>query len=261
MKSKFTIGIHGAILLLVLFQDATAQINESDTMKLQLQLSLTGSYQKGNVEILTILSRNEFLIRLFPNWVFKTQISSLYTEFSDKKIDNNIFSRSALYYKPQQRVFGYFSAFVSTNYRRKIQFRYFINSGPTWQAIRSKVIVVKLSANLVYESTLFTDSVYNESSYNGSERISLWRSTFYIGGWAFALQGRFRMNYEFFWQPALDNNNNYRTQLDVGFNYPIWKGLGFNVVYIYSHENVVVEGIKKDDRILTFGLSYLLRKK
>lgn len=261
MKSKYRNAAFSVFLPIVLSQLATAQINESDTMRLQLQLSLTGSYQKGNVEILTILSRNEFLIRLFPNWVFKTQISSLYTEFSDKKIDNNIFSRSALYYKPYKRVFGYVSPFVSTNYRRKIQFRYFIQSGPTWQAIRNETMVVKLSTNLVYESTLFTDTVFNESSYNGNERISLWRSTIYVGGWVFALQHKLRINYEFFWQPALDNSKNYRTQFEAGLNYPIWKGLGINVVYIYSHENVVVEGIKKDDRILTFGLSYMLRKK
>lgn len=149
-----------AILLFVLSQKTTAQINESDTLKLQLQIALTGSYQKGNVELLTLLSRNELLIRPSPNWAFKTQISSLYTKFSSSQIDNNIFSRSALFYKPERRLYGYVTAFVSTNYRREIKFRYFVSSGPTWQAIRSKAIVLKLSVNLTRESTLFSDTVF-----------------------------------------------------------------------------------------------------
>jgi len=261
MKSDYKRAGFNAILLLVLLQHATAQLNESDTMKLQLQISLTGNYQKGNVELLTLISRNEFLIRPFPNWTFKTQLSSYYTKFSDKQVDNNIFSRNALFYKPERRVYGYITAFVSTNYRRKITFRYFLGSGPTWQAIQTKAIVLKLSANLTYESTLFSDTVFNHSSYNGKERINVWRSTFYVGGWAFALGNRLRMNYEFFWQPAFNNSKNYRIQSELGLTYPIWKGLGFNIVYIFTHENVVVENIKKDDRMLTLGLSYMLRKK
>ena len=260
MKSKYKQVVFNTILLLILSQNTKAQFNESDTAKLQLQISLTGNYQNGNVELLTILSRNEFLIRPFPNWAFKTQISSLYTKFSDKQIDNNIFARNVLYYKPERRLYSYVSAFVSTNYRRKIEFRYFITSAPAWQVIRSKAIVIKLSVALVYESTLFTDTVFNHPSYNGKERISLWRSHYYTGGWVYALNNRLRLNYEFYWQPAFNNSENYRIQAEAGLTYPIWKGLAFNTVYIFSHENVVVENIKKDDRILTFGLSYLLKK-
>lgn len=249
-----------ALLFLVLSEHTTAQINESDTLKLQLQIGLTGSYQRGNVELLTLLSRNEFLIRPSANWAFKTQISSLYTKFSNTLADNNIFTRNVLYYKPEQRLYSYISAFVSTNYRRKIKSRYFIASGPAWKPVQSKVIIVKLSVAVLYESTLFKDTVFNQPSYNGKERISLWRSHYYVGGWAYALNHRLRMNYEFYFQPAFNNSKNYRIQFEAGLNYPIWKGLAFNTVYFFSHENVVVENIKKDDRILTFGLSYLFRK-
>ena len=260
MKSEYKKAVIIAFPFLLSLQHAMAQINESDTMKLQLQISLTGNYQRGNVELLTILSRNEFLIRPFPNWAFKTQISSLYTKFSNTLADNNIFSRNVLYYKPERRLYGYISVFVSTNYRRKIDFRYFVSSGPAWKPIQNKVIVVKLSAALLYESTLFTDTVFNQPHYNGNERISVWRSHYYLGGWVFALNNQLRLNYEFYWQSAFDNSENYRVQAEVGLTYPIWKGLAFNTVYIYSHENVVVQSIKKDDRLLTFGLSYTVRK-
>ncbi len=134
-------------------------------------------------------------------------------------------------------------------------------SGPTWQAIRNQAMVLKLSVNLVRETTFFNDTVFNESSYDGQEKISLWRSTFYVGGWAYVFNNRLRVSYECYWQPAFYHSKNYRTQLDVGLSYPLGKGLAFEMVYIFSHENVVVENIKEDDQILTFGLSYSLRKK
>ena len=260
MNLRYKKVVLGVIIFLVWSQKLAAQINESDTLKMQLQLSLTGNYQQGNVNILRILSRNEFLIRPVPNWAFKTQVTSLYTKFSDTQADNNIFTRNALYYKPENRFYGYVTAFVSTNYRRKIEFRYFVAAGPTWQAIQSDPLILKLSANLVRESTFFAETNFNVPSYNGNDVISLWRSTFYVGGWINALDHGPRVNYEFYWQPALNNSKNYRTQLEVGLTYPIWKGLAFNLVYSHSHENVVVENIGKNDQVLSLGLSYLLRK-
>jgi hypothetical protein len=50
-----------ALGLLASIQYTTAQINESDTMKWQLRVSLTGNYQEGNVEALSIRSRSDFL--------------------------------------------------------------------------------------------------------------------------------------------------------------------------------------------------------
>jgi len=42
--------------------------------------------------------------------------------------------------------------------------------------------------------------------------------------------------------------------------YDFWKGLFFNVFYTYTHENVVVQKVLRDDRILTFGVGYNVRK-
>lgn len=247
--------------LLAVTSHATAQINESDTMKWQLRTSLTANYQQGNVEVLSIRSRLEFLVRPLEKWAFKTQISSLYTEFYNHKVDNDINTRNSLYFQPQRRLYGVIVAFISANHRRKIKSRYVIATGPAWQAIRTKSFILKLGTSVVLESTLFKDSVFNQSNYNGQDKISLGRYSLYAGGSGFAFHNRLRIYYELYIQQSFNNSKNYRTQLEVGLDFPIWRGLSFNAVYASTHENVVVKDIRLNDRILTFGLSYLSRKK
>lgn len=49
----------------------TAQINESDTLKIKAGLSLSGLYQGGNVETLIFRAKTDFSCKPWKNWVFK----------------------------------------------------------------------------------------------------------------------------------------------------------------------------------------------
>ncbi len=240
---------------------AFAQINESDTAKFQVRASVNGNYQKGNVDILVIRSRLDVLFAPQKEWVFKSQNNSLYQAFYNKKADNDVFSRNYIYFRPNRKVYPFAIGYISTNFRRKIDKRYFVGLGGTVRLINSKNNAIKASLSTVYEQTSFTESVFNDNYYNGNNKISLWRGTAYISG-AHALFGqRFRLYYDAYWQPALssDNKNNYRTQFDIGFDVPIWKGLSLNALYTFTHEQVVVQKIQNDDKILAFGLSYSLK--
>jgi Protein of unknown function, DUF481 len=249
-----------AVALLLLRGGATAQINESDTAKVQIRASLTGNSQAGNVELLNIRSRLDVLFAPHKHWVFKSQNSSLYQAFYDKKADNDLFSRNYLYFKPQSRFYPYLISFISSNYRRKIDVRYFVGLGETWQVVNEKNHTLKLSVSGVYEQTNFSESTYNFAEFNGSKKINLWRSTLYMAGWHYLFERRLRLYYDAFGQFAFDNSNNYRTQYDIGVDLPIWKGFSFNALYTFTHEQVVIQKIKPDDRILSFGLAYNLKK-
>jgi hypothetical protein len=185
----------------------------------------------------------------------------LYQAFYSKKADNDIFSRNYLYFSPHRKVYPFAIAYVSTNFRRKIDLRYFAGAGATVQLVNSASVVLKCSASAVYESTRFGAMVFNYSEYDGSEKIELWRGTLYAGGWTYLLNRRIRLLYDAFWQPAFENRHNYRSQFDVGVDVPVWKGLYFNALYTYAHENVVVQQVLPNDRILTFGLGYNLKRR
>jgi hypothetical protein len=237
-----------------------AQLNESDTTRFQLRISAGGNFQKGNVEVMTIKSRLDFTCTPVNNFIIKSQNNSLYQSFYGRKADNDIFSRNYLYYQPQRKVYPFGIAYISTNFRRQIDLRVFAGAGLTWQIINRSAVVVKLAASAVYETTRFKSSVYNFSEYNGDDRINLWRGTIYAGGWIYLLKNKVRIYYDGYWQQAFSNGQNYRSQLDIGVDIPVWKGLSFNAMYVFTHENVTVLNIKQNDRIITFGLAYHLLK-
>jgi hypothetical protein len=236
-----------------------AQVNESDTSKFQLRASLTGNYQSGNVEVLNIKGKIDFSFSLAKNWVFKSQNSSLYQVYKSVAADKDISSRNYLHYKPNNKIYPFAIAYISTNYRRKIDTRYFVGSGATWQAINGINAVLKMSVSVVYESTKFNADNYNYSAYDGANKINIWRGTLYAGGWKYLLDKHIRFYYDAFWQPAFNDDSNFRTQIDIGADFPVWRGLLFNSSFTYTHENVVVKRIKQDDNIVTFGLAYNFR--
>lgn len=259
---RYNIRIVFAVVTTLLFRGvATAQINESDTLKFQIKTSLTGNYQTGNIEVLTIKGKLDLAAKLSKDFVYKSQNSTLYQEFYNKEADNDIFSRNYVYYRPQNKVYPYAIGYVSTNYRRKVDLRYFAGAGVTYQLIQTKNNVLKLSGNIVYEQTKFNATAYNDNYYNGTNRIKLWRASAFISGWSWILENHLRLSYDAYWQPALDHSKNYRTQMDLGLDFPIWKGLSATALYTYTHENVVPITTKTTDNILTFGFNYALKTK
>ncbi|WP_020606869.1 DUF481 domain-containing protein [Spirosoma spitsbergense] len=253
-------SIYWLLLLCLTAASTLAQLNESDTTLVQVRASLTGSVQQGNVDVTTVRGKLDFTLSPTRNWVFKSQNSSLYQSFYSTKADNDLFSRNYVYFRPWQRVYPFGIGYVSTNFRRSIAFRYFVGAGSTVQLVNRRQHVLKASVGVVYEETRFSASMFNEAAYNGSSTIARWRATTWLGGGHYLLDNHLRLYYDAFWQPAFSDGVNYRWQFDVGFDFPIWRGLAFNALYTYIHENVVVTHIRADDKILTAGLSYNIRK-
>jgi hypothetical protein len=230
------------LFILVFFQMLRAQINESDTMKVQIRTSITGTYQRGNVDMFAVKGRGEASFRIKKAWVIKTQNNILYQEFFKHKADNDIFSRNYIYYKPENWFYPYAIGYISSNFRRKIDYRYFAGLGGTYQALRKENHVLKFAANVVYESTRFSRNIFNYTEYDNSDKINVWRATLYLSGWNYVFKKHLRLMYA------------------AGIDVPAWKGLSFNVMYSFTHENVVIKKIKQDDGLLTFGISYQFKK-
>jgi hypothetical protein len=250
------------ILLFILLCPAMAfgQISEGDTMRFQSRFSTTANWQTGNVELLAIRSRWDMTVAIAPKVVFKTQNAFLYQEFFRTKVDQDIFSRNFLYFNPQKRFYSLAISHFITNYRRKIDFRYFVGLGVSWQAVRTSKNLVKFSMSAIYEETKFANTIYNESSYNGSNKISTWRATLWAFGRHSLLNKKLIAHYEAYVQPSLEFASNYRWQTEIGFDVPLYKGLSFTTNFIYTYENVVIQTNKKFDSIFTVGFSHQFKK-
>ena len=61
------------------------------------------------------------------------------------------------------------------------------------------------------------------------------------------------VKHESFFQPSLEESDNYRWRADVSLEFPLWKFLNFKINYLDTFESLVIQGQKQDDSVLTFG--------
>ncbi|PQJ78127.1 DUF481 domain-containing protein [Polaribacter porphyrae] len=243
------------ILLLFLPFIITAQINESDTLKVKADLSLTGFWQGGNVQTLIFRAKSNFSFTPWKNSVFKTQNSYVYQEFGKEKADEDILSLNFLYFNPDKKIYPLLLGFVSTNFRREINVRYLFGAGFTYQILNSDKNWLKISLTSEYERTNFNRSRFVRTTYNGENSINTVRGTLWINGKYKLFKNKIILTHESFLQPSLQDSDNYRWQADIGIEVPVWKFLNFKINYLHTFESIVVENQKQQDKFLTFGLT------
>lgn len=233
----------------------SAQINESDTLDLKANLSITGFWQGGNVETLIFRARSEISVKALKKWVFKTTNSYVYQEFGKQKADSDILSLNFLYFNPDRKVYPLILAFVSTNFRREIDLRYLVGAGATFKVLDKKDDWLKFSMSLEYEQTDFASARFNRERYNGSRFINTLRGTVWVNGKYTLVKDKVILTHESYFQPSLRQDDNFRWRADVGLELPVWSFLNFKINYLHAFESIVIENQQQEDRFLTFGFT------
>ncbi len=233
----------------------SAQINESDTLKVKANLSLTGFWQAGNVETQIFRAKSEVSYKPFKKWVFKTTNSYVYQAFDNKKADEDILSLNFIYFNPERRIYPLVLGFVSTNFRREISSRQLMGAGFNFQVLQHKNYWLKLALTSEHEHTSFNKTRFNLTAYNGQQTINTFRTTLWVSGKYHLLKNKIVLSHESYIQPSLEDGDNYRWQADLGMELPIWKFLNFKINYVHTFESIVVEDQKQEDQMLTFGFT------
>ena len=233
----------------------SAQINESDSLKLKADLSLTGFWQDGNVETLIFRAKSEVSFKPWKKWVYKTKNSYVYQEFGNEKADEDILSLNFLYINPDRKIYPLLLGFVSTNFRREIDLRYLFGAGVSFQIYKKEKDWLKFSLSSEYEHTHFESSDFNRSEYDGSKSINTLRGTIWVSGKYHLFKNKVIFGHESYFQPSLEKGNNFRWQADIGIEMPIWEFLNFKINYLHTFESVVITDQEKEDTFLTFGFT------
>ncbi len=233
----------------------SAQINESDTLKLKANLSLTGFWQAGNVETLIFRAKSDLSVKPWKKWVFKTNNSYVYQEFGKEKADEDILSLNFLYFNPERKFYPLALGFISTNFRREIDVRYLFGAGVTYQVLNKNKNWLKFSITGEYEQTNFSETDFNISEYDGSKSINTLRGTIWVNGKYHLFKNKLILTHESYVQPSLEQSNNYRWRADLGLELPVWKFLNFKINYLHTFESIVIEGQKRQDKFLTLGFT------
>jgi hypothetical protein len=232
-----------------------AQSNKSDTLRVKTSLSVTGFYQSGNVDALIFRVNSTLRLKLVENWVFKTKNSYVYQEFGKNKADEDILSLNFLYFNPDQKIYPLLLGFVSTNFRREIALRSLFGAGVMYQVLNHDKYWLKLAISSEYEQTRFRRDAFNRSAYDGNQAINTLRGTIWINGNYHLFKKKIILKHELYFQPSLEQSNNFRWQADVSIELPIWTFLSFQINYLQMFESIVIKNQKQEDRFLTFGLS------
>lgn len=244
------------LYLLLLFPILlSGQINESDSLKIKADLSLTGFWQGGNVETLIFRAKSGVTYKPWKKWVVKTQNSYVYQEFGKTKADADFLSLNFLYFNPEKTIYPQLLGFLSTNFRREINARSLLGGGVTLQAYKKDKNWLKFSLTSEYEQTNFNNTNFNLNEYDGKDEINTWRGTVWVSGKYYLFKDKMILSHESYIQPSLEESNNYRWQADFGVELPIWKFLNFKINYLRTFESIVIEGQKREDQFLTFGFT------
>lgn len=240
---------------------AFAQINESDTAQLQIQLRAGGSYQSGNIELLRVTTQFDLSTSITSDLVFKTQNNHFYQKIFGFKADEDFASSNYLYFKPQHTLYPYAISFLSTNFRRDIDLRTFTGLGVTYQLLQKPAQTIKLSTNVLYEKSTYRNPFFNYQEFDGSEQIKAFWSTLYLSGFHQLKEAAIKLTYELYWQQSLKDKVNFRYHLLTGVDIKVMKSLSVQSRIIYAFENVVTTRVKREDLLWTWGLSYQFKSK
>ncbi|MEM6516130.1 MAG: DUF481 domain-containing protein [Bacteroidota bacterium] len=246
-------GLLFACLLFPFF--CFSQINESDSLKLKANLSLSGFWQGGNVETIIFRAKSEISVKPFEKWAFKTTNSYVYQEFGNEKADEDILSLNFLYFNPDKKIHPFALGFFSTNFRREIDIRSLLGAGVSFEIFEKKKNWLKLSLSSEYEQTRFDSFIFNFSEYNGNESINTFRATAWISGKWYLFKEKVIIKHESYFQPSLEDSNNYRWQGDISLELPVWKHLNFKINYLHTYESIVIQNQSQEDKFLTFGFT------
>ena len=240
------------------FHHTTAQITETDTLRWGTQISASGNFAFGNVERI-LLSNSAEIVHSMPskNWVFKTAHQHRYSEVNNRKLDNNYRGNGYIYFRPFKKHYPFYLALYETNFRVRIKNRFQNGVGITWVPLKNFNDLVKISSSVIYDVSKYDDGVIINNMAETTFKIL--RPTFRFYG-EHLVKNSFKINYEFIDQISISNKGDHRLLAFIGLGYGIIPIIDLKVRLNYSHEDITAIDIKKDDWIVTYGVSFTLSK-
>jgi len=230
-----------------------AQLNEYDTIKTGYRFSSNGSWITGNVERLILNNQFDF-IRNGKNFSFKSSNQYTYGTIFKRETENDFFVRNFLYHNYKNKIYPYAMLWFQSSKRQLLEQRWQAGLGYTYRVLQQKKWIIKTSATLSYETSTYENNQFNFIPEGVSEQtVTCWRGTGRI--WGVYQHKKLKISNESWYQQATSDANNYRLLSQTQVDYAIHKRLSFRTQFQYMYENLVVSRVKKEDKMLTFGLA------
>ena len=243
-------------LLFVNSSAALAQLNENDSIPLQMKFTATGSYLDGIVNRLLLINRAE-VAYVQPAWGVSSRNDYQYGRTFYKQTESDVLSYNFFYLNPLRRFYPYAMLLIETNHRRRVNFRYQPGIGMSYNLIQQANNLLKLSLTGSFEHSSYggTEFEYYESKAESANVVETVRATGRVFGRHRFFNNKLRLLYEFWFQQSVLDRQNYRYHTDDALEVPLNRHVAVRVGFRYSYEHVELAGNKPYDLFLTYGIS------
>lgn len=250
-----------AMASLFVLSDAIAQLQEGDTSKWQFNSSFAWRLNTGNVERLIVTPEaNLSHVQAQKRWGFSARQRYTYGTFGPVKTENDWLSRNFVYLTPERTVYPYVMLWFQTHARQQLDFRYQAGVGFTVLPLKKGRQVIKVSLTATYEQNWYARPGLTAISDAGASAYSVVRATGRVFGSHTFPQNIVSVYYEFFFQQAVDNIDNWRIFTEGGISTVIARGFSMRTYVNYEHQSVHLAAVKPNDLILNVGLNYRVMK-
>lgn len=244
----------GWIMLFVGLGSSYAQLNESDTLKLQAKLTSSGSYLDGIVNRMLLINKME-LLYANKKIGLSTRTDYQFGKTFYKQTENDWLSYNFFYLFPTHRMYPYAMLLLETNYRREIEHRIQPGLGVSYNVIHHNANhLLKLSLTGSYERSAYSGRKFDNRTDTTSNIIETPRVTGRVYG-RHKLKGKLRFVYEFWFQQSVTEVENYRYHTEEMLEWPLTKYISIRTSLKYTYEHVELLGKKPYDLFWTYGIS------
>jgi hypothetical protein len=131
-----------------------------------------------------------------------------------------------------------------------------IGAGISFLFEKQALHTFRLSTNLMYEMTTFTaDNVSLIGNLSDKQR-KIWRITGFLNAQHRFLKDNLHLNYEIWFQPTINNFNDFRGQIDLNLDNRLSKSLFLRMKLFYFYESVLPSNLKNGDLRASFGFVF-----
>ena len=245
-----------AALIGISSHNTHAQLTENDTLRFGYKAATTGSWITGNVERL-LINTSVDISHVGKHIGLKTSNTYTYGTIFNHETENDFFSRNFIYLSPSKKIYPYLMWWMQNSRRQRIEFRNQVGIGLSYSLLRSAHHTLKVSGTITREETRYQGTSFFIAPENleGNE-VNNWRATMRIIGQHPVFNKKLKISYESWYQPALNDSENWRYYLHAALDFPVARYVSLRATINYTHDNIVLTAIKRDDKFVTFGLTF-----
>lgn len=256
MRPTLKIGIFVTVMFLCRSM-AVAQLQETDTSRWQLNVSLSGKLNTGNIQRFIITPEiNVTHIARNKKWGVALGERYTYGTFAKRRTENDVLSRNFLYLFPEKRIYPFVMLWMNTHKGQELRFRYQAGVGVTFVPLQKRKHTIKLSLTASYEQNWYNEAGIININDLSTSRYNTFRATFRLAGNHLFAKDLILLYYESYFQQSLQQRRNFRLFAEGGLNVKVFKGLGIKTFVSYEYQTAHLETEKDYDLIFNFGLNY-----